>query len=44
MNPTYVVKLGFVNRKTHVGIQKIDGSTLIIYEIVLTGFFGPKQA
>lgn len=32
------VKLGLVTQKTDVGTQKIDGSPLVIYEIVLVGF------
>ena len=38
MNPTYAAKLGLVTRKTDVDAQKIDGLTLITYEMVLVGF------
>ena len=38
MNSSYAAKLGFVNRKTDVGAQKINGLTLIAYGIVLVGF------
>ena len=38
MIPTFVAKLGFVIRKTDVGAQKIDGSSLVTYEMVLAGF------
>ena len=38
MNPTYTAKLGLVTWKTDVGAQKIDGSTLVTYGMVLAGF------
>ena len=38
MTPAYVSKLGLRVRHTDVGAQKIDGSTLETFEIVLTNF------
>ena len=38
MAPAYVKKLGPRVRKTHVGAQKIDGSTLKTYGMVIAGF------
>ena len=36
--PTYAKKLGLRVRKTDVGAQKIDGSTLKTYNMVITSF------
>ena len=38
MTPTYAAKLGLVIRKTDVGAQKIDGSALETYGMVIAGF------
>ena len=38
MTPGYVLKLGLKIYPTNVGAQKIDGSTLEMFEIVLTSF------
>ncbi len=38
MTLTYIAKLGLVTQKTNVGAQKIDGTSLVIYEIVLVNF------
>lgn len=38
MTLAYVAKLGLIIFKTDVGIQKINGSTLMTYEIVIVGF------
>ena len=38
MTPTYAAKLGLKVRKTDIGAQKIDGSTLKTFRIVLAGF------
>ena len=38
MTPAYAAKLSLVTWKTDIGIQKIDGSFLVTYEIVLTSF------
>ena len=38
MTPAYTEKLGLTTRKTDVGAQKIDGSTLVTYGIVIVGF------
>lgn len=40
MNLTYAAKLGSISQKTHVGVQKIDGSrlALVTYGIVIAGF------
>ena len=38
MAPAYAKKLGFRERKTDVKAQKIDGSTLKTYGIVIVGF------
>ena len=35
MNPTFARKLGLNTRKTNVGVQKIDGSTLETFEMVI---------
>lgn len=34
----YTLKLGFVIQKTDIGAQKIDNSTLTIYEMVIADF------
>ena len=36
--PAYAKKLGLRVRKTNVGAQKIDGSTLKTYDMVIAGF------
>ena len=38
MSPNYTKKLGFKIWKTNIGVQKIDGSTLKIFEIMITNF------
>lgn len=40
MTLTYAAKLGPLSQKTHVGVQKIDGSrsALVTYGIVIAGF------
>ena len=38
MTPTYIAKLGLKVRKTDIGAQKIDGSTLETFGMVLAGF------
>lgn len=38
MTPAYAAKLSFVIQKTNVGNQKIDGSALTTYGIVISGF------
>ena len=38
MTPDYIKKLGFETRKTNVGAQKIDGSTLETFKMVITNF------
>ena len=38
MNPTFAWKLGLYIQKSNVGAQKIDGSALEIFEIVIADF------
>ena len=38
MNPAYAKKLGFRVRQTDVGAQKIDGSHLNTFRMVIAGF------
>ena len=38
MNPAYVEKLGLKARKTNVGAQKVDGSALETFKIVIADF------
>ena len=38
MTPAYATKLGLTTRKTDVGAQKIDRSTLVTYWMVIAGF------
>ena len=38
MAPTYAKKLGFRMQKTDIRTQKIDGSILETYEMVIAGF------
>ena len=38
MSPAYVKKLGLKARKTNVGAQKIDGSALKTFGMVITDF------
>ena len=38
MNPDYARKLGFKIRKTNIGAQKIDGSALETFGMVITDF------
>ena len=38
MTSTFVAKLDFITRITNICTQKIDGSPLVIHEIVLVGF------
>ncbi len=35
MTPTYSAKVGIVTRKTNVGAQKINGSALVTYGMVI---------
>lgn len=39
MNQTFAFQLGLKVQKTHVGAQKIDGTTLETYRIVVSTFF-----
>ena len=38
ITPAYALRLGLWVYRTNIGAQKIDGSTLEIFEIVLTSF------
>ena len=38
MTPAYTLKLGLVTPKIDIGVQKIDGSVLTTYEMVIAGF------
>ena len=38
MSPAYAKKLGLKTRKTNVGAQKIDGSALETFEMVIADF------
>ena len=38
MTPTYAAKLGLTTHKTDVDAQRIDGSALVTYEMVIAGF------
>ena len=38
MTPTYAKQLGLRTQKTNVGAQKIDGSSLDTFRIVIAGF------
>ena len=38
MNPAFIRKLGLYIQKTNVGAQKIDGSTLGTFKMVITDF------
>ena len=38
MSPAYAKKLGLKTRKTNVGAQKIDGSALETFGMVIAGF------
>ena len=38
MTPAYAKKLGLRTRKTDIGAQKIDGSLLKTYEMVIAAF------
>ena len=38
INPTYVKKLGLKTRKTNIGAQKIDGSALKTFGMVIADF------
>lgn len=38
MHPAYAKKLGLVIRKTDVGVQKIDGTTLETFDMVIAAF------
>ena len=38
MSPAYAKKLGLKTQKTNVGVLKIDGSTLEIFEMVIADF------
>ena len=44
MHPTFLKKLSFVVQITNVGAQKIDGTTLKIYRIVVAAFSVTDQA
>lgn len=39
INPNYARKLGLKIQKTNIEAQKIDGSTLEIFGIVITSFY-----
>lgn len=43
MTPIYAAKLGFVIRKTDVGIRKIDSSVLVIHRMTTAGFLFPDK-
>ena len=38
MSPAYVEKLGLKTRKFNIGAQKIDGSALKTFRMVITDF------
>ena len=38
MSPAYAKRLGLKTRKTNVGAQKIDGSALKTFRMVITDF------
>lgn len=38
MTLAHTTKLGFIIQETNVSAQKINGSTLVTYEIVIAGF------
>ncbi len=38
MTSIYIAKLGLITRKTNIGAQKIDGSILETYKMVIAGF------
>ena len=38
INSAYIENLGLKTRKTNVGAQKIDGSALVTFEMVITDF------
>ena len=44
MHPAFAEKLGLVVRTTNVGAQKIDGTTLEIYGMVVAAFLVTDQA
>ena len=44
MHPAFVERLGLVVQTTNVGAQKINGTTLEIYEIVVAAFSMTDQA
>lgn len=39
MTLVYIEKLGFQIQKTNIGTKKIDGTTLVIYGIIIANFF-----
>ena len=39
MNPNYAWKLGLIIQKTNIRAQKIDGSTLEIFQMVIADFY-----
>ena len=39
MSQVFAFQLGFKIQKTNIGVQKIDGTTLEIYRIVVSTFF-----
>lgn len=38
MTPTYILKLGLITQKTDINAQKIKGSLLVTYEMILVDF------
>ena len=44
MHPAFAERLGLVMRATNVGAQKIDGTTLEIYGMVVAAFLVTDQA
>ena len=44
MNPDYAWKLGLKIRKTNIGAQKIDGSALETFGMVIADFQGEDKA
>ncbi len=39
MSPAFALQLGLKIWKTNIGVQKIDGTTLEIYKMVISTFF-----
>lgn len=41
--PTYIIKLGLCGKKINAGVQKIDGSHLNIFEMVIADYLVKDQ-